>query len=312
VRQYLEGLKWDGKPRLRNWLVTYLGGSNTLYVKRVGRMFLISMVARIFKPGCQCDYMLVLEGPQGQMKTAACRVLGGEWYSENLPDITAGKDVSQHVRGKWLIEVSELSALKKGEASQLKSFITRAVERYRPTFGRVEVIQPRQCIFVGTTNEDAYLRDATGGRRFWPVITGTIKIDDLKRDRDQLFAEAVERYRQGVKWWPDKKFEQAYITSEQEQRFEGDAWEEPIREFLETQARTTILRVAIAALGYEPGKPKFVPTPAPGQPPNYQLSYGPGISKLGTADQRRIAAVMTSLGWKRGKRDMYGRWWVKR
>ncbi len=313
VRQYLESLRWDGQLRLETWLSTYLGAEDNPYTKAVGRMFLISMVARIFEPGCQCDYMLVLEGPQGQMKTAACRVLGGEWYSENLPDVTAGKDVSQHIRGKWLVEVSELSALKKGEASQLKSFITRTVERYRPSFGRCEVIQPRQCVFVGTTNEDAYLRDATGGRRFWPVISGAIKIEDLKRNRDQLLAEAVARYRQKVKWWPEKDFERKYILPEQEQRYEGDAWEEPIREFLETVTQTTILAVAINALGYEPGKPKFVPTPAPGQPPSYQPSYGPGISRLGKAEQNRIAAVMTSLGWKRGQRGAGTgtRWWVR-
>jgi predicted P-loop ATPase len=259
------------------------------------------------------------------MKTAACRVLGGEWYSENLPDVTAGKDVSQHIRGKWLVEVSELSALKKGEASQLKSFITRAVERYRPSFGRCEVVQPRQCVFVGTTNEDAYLRDATGGRRFWPVITGAIKIGDLKRDRDQLFAEAVARYRDGVNWWPEKDFERTYIIPEQERRYEGDAWEEPIREFLETvTTQTTILRVAINALGYKPvpqpqqpysGQPQ---QPQPSQPqsgqpqqPAFQSSY-PGINQLKKAEENRIAAVMTSLGWKRGKRDKYGRWWVRR
>ena len=290
VVDYLAGLRWDATKRVGSWLTSYLGASDTPYTRAVGMLFLVAMVARVFEPGSKCDYMAILEGPQGAQKSTALAILGGRWYSDSLPDLRyEAKDVAQHLRGKWLVEIAELSALDRAEASALKAFVSRSTEQYRPSYGRREVIEPRQCLFVGTTNKGVYLRDETGARRFWPVKVGAV-IDTaaLARDRDQLFAEAVHLYRQGQPWWPTPGFEAEHIRPEQDARYEEDAWEGRIGAYLAPLSQAQVIDVAKEAL--------FIDTP-----------------KIGTADQRRISAAMERLGWQRAARGSRGeRYWQPR
>jgi predicted P-loop ATPase len=287
VRDYLTSLRWDGTPRLDTWLAAYLGVDNTPYAAGIGRMFMVAMVARIVHPGCKADYMLVLEGPQGARKSTACAILGGNWFSDSLPDIRSGKDVPQHIRDKWLIEVPELSALEKSEANALKAFLTRQVEQYRPSYGRREVVEPRQCMFIGTTNKTAYLRDETGGRRFWPVKVGDIDTDALKRDRDQLFAEAVHLFQAGAAWWPDGAFEAEHIRPQQDARREPDAWESAIVDWVSVQDRVLLQDVACGALALD-------------------------LKSIGTSVHHRITAILREQGWERGPRGTGGkRWWTR-
>ena len=167
--------------------------------------------------------------------------------------------------------------------------MTRRTERYRPPYGRNEVEEPRQCCFIGTTNQDTYLKDETGGRRFWPLKVGQIDLERLKQDRDQLFAEAVVLYRAGERWWPDAEFEATHIRPAQNARYSDDPWA-PAKEAyvrrLPYPASTTLGDILTCALGFE--RPK----------------------EVGTRDQNRVKAVLTRLGWVRNehKTNGHNRW----
>jgi predicted P-loop ATPase len=289
VFDMLEALQWDGLPRLDTWLADCFGVEDTPYHRVIGRLFLIALVARIYQPGCKADYMLVIEGEQGKMKSLACETIAGEkWFSDSMPEDITSKDASVHLRGKWLIEVAEMHAFSKAEATHLKSFITRKTERYRPPYGRHEVDEPRQCLFIGTTNKEMYLKDETGGRRFWPFKAVSINLARLKSIRDNLLAEAVAAFKAGEQWWPDPKFEAEVIKPKQEARYDGDAWEEPIGQFLEGRTGTvSIMQIATGCLGYEDKNAMVAATNAT------------PINRLGTHDQHRIMKILDLLEWER-------------
>lgn len=245
VRDWLHALQWDGTPRLDGWLCAYLGATaedlaQHAYLQEVGRRWMIGAVARVFRPGCKVDATLILEGPQGCRKSTACRTLVPDeaWFADEVADLGT-KDAAQDLRGKWLLELSELSAMRRGEVERVKSFISRAVDHYRPSHGRHSRDFPRQCVFIGTTNSDAYLSDETGARRFWPVQVGAIDIPALERDRGQLWGEAVAAYRAGERWWLDRDTER-HARVEQEDRRQEDAWEAAIATWISDKAETSI------------------------------------------------------------------------
>ncbi|NEI57460.1 virulence-associated E family protein [Rhizobium leguminosarum] len=278
VRNYLDALVWDGKARVPGWMATYLGARREPYENTVGLMWLVSAVARIYQPGCQCDYLPVFEGEQGLGKSTALKILGGEWFTDAMPHDLSSKDASISLRGKWIIEIAEMASMSRADSNALKAYITRRQEDYRPPFGRYNVTEPRQSVFAGTINPtaDGYLKDSTGARRFWPVKVSRLATGALERDRDQLWAEAVHHYRSGVRWWPEADFERRVFAPEQEQRRQADAWAGPVLEYIANRSEATLVAIGEEALGLI-------------------------RSRIGKAEQGRITEILTAEGWRRGR-----------
>lgn len=209
---YLSSLVWDGTPRLETWLAAYGGVEDNSYSRTAGRKWMLSAVARAYEPGCKVDTLLVLEGPQGKGKSTMLRTLAPmqAWFSDT-PIPIGEKDSYVALRGKWIIELAELASLKKADLDRTKAFFSSPFDSYRPPYGREQVTVARTAVFAGTVNQGEYLSDVTGARRFIPVKCGTIDIQSLATDRDQLWAETVSVYKSWIKrgrpqseclWWP--------------------------------------------------------------------------------------------------------------
>jgi predicted P-loop ATPase len=234
VSNYLHGLTWDGVARIDTWLHRYCHAATTDYHAAVGARWLIGAVARIEQPGCKLDTCLVLEGGQGWGKSTAARLLAGIWFTDHLPDLSS-KDALTQLQGVWLIEIAEFHAISRAETARIKSFMSSTTDRFRPPYGRSAADHPRQCAFFGTINPTAggYLEDPTGARRFWVVeCGGPIDLDGLRRDRDQLWAEALHRYRAGERWFLDTPALQAAQAEEAEDRYAGDDREDMLLNYL--------------------------------------------------------------------------------
>lgn len=230
ITAYLESLQWDRARRLSLLLQRGFGTAATRYHVRAGRNMLLAMVARAYQPGCQVDEALVFEGPQGKFKSSALRALGGTYFKELTADPNS-KDFEHQLRGTWLGEFPELHAMRRtDDIARIKQFITNREDHYRPPYGREMRDYPRRTVLCGTTNEEHWIHDPTGGRRFIPVEVGTIDLQWLRDNRDQLFAEAVTLYKAHRKWWI---YPRAETLAQQETRAPEDPWTSNIRAYLQ-------------------------------------------------------------------------------
>jgi predicted P-loop ATPase len=282
VIDYVDYLFWDGVPRLDTWLSQYLRAEDTPLNQAVGAIVLIAAVRRIRQPGCKFDEMLVLEGAQGAGKSTAISILAvkPEWFSDNSPLGLEGRETLERVSGFWMIEICELSGFRKRDVEELKGALSRQTDRARLSYARLAVEVPRQCIFIGTTNAQAFLEDHTGNRRFWIVKVGSVDLDALLRDRDQLWAEAAQREAQGEAIrLPPSLYEAA--ASVQESYAMDDAFADQIASVvgdIEGWIMSTDVRTII-------GKP---------------------IGQFNASDERRMGEAMRRLGFTRKRRRVDG------
>ena len=247
LTDWLNSLEWDGQSRLDNWLSVYCGAKDTLFVREAGRCWLLAAVTRAFQSGTKFDHVLILEGEQGIGKSTVFTVLANGWSAEL--NTFRGKEAAERLDGVWVIEIAELAAIRKCDVETMKSFITTTHDRYRPAYGRNVVQKPRTCVFGGTTNSKDYLPDSTGNRRFWPVHCEAIDRDGLRQDRDQLWAEAIVRYRNGESFLLSDAA-RTEALKEQEERYQEDAWEESIIEYLKHRDGVTTAEILENVLEY--------------------------------------------------------------
>lgn len=209
LMKYLKNLQWDGKPRLDTWLIDYLGAEDNEYVRKVGKKILCGAISRAYEPGSKFDYMLILEGSQGIKKSTLLETLCGEWYIDtDLSSADNRKDLVDTLRSGWIVEIGDMSGFNKADIRNVKAFITRKVDMVRLPYGRRVKAFPKKCILIGThnpTGDNEYLRDDSGNRRFWPIECSKADCIGIKANRDQIFAEAIVKYKEGEKLFLDEQ-----------------------------------------------------------------------------------------------------------
>ena len=219
--------------RIDHFFSFYMGANDNEYVRAVSKNFWLSIIARIYKPGCKVDNMVILEGEQGTGKSTALSVIGGKWYVDSNINMDSN-DFYLTLQGNVIVEMGELDAFNRTkEITTIKKVVSTATDRFRAPYAKTAKDHPRQCIFVGTTNEETYLRDATGNRRFWPIKTGAIDLTTIKKDRSQLFAESYSRFTNGERWHEVPRS----AIDEQKSRREVDPWEDLISAYLMDASR---------------------------------------------------------------------------
>lgn len=275
IREWLNSLTWDGEPRCDMFPVWCLGAVDTQLTRELFRRWMISAVARVMQPGCKVDTCLILVGKQGAKKsTALAELTGRQWFSDT-PVPMGSKDAYEQLAGVWVYELAELDSVRRAEASAVKAFISAPVDKYRPSYGRNSVSFPRQCVFVGSTNEEEFLSDPTGSRRFWPLAVGMIDLDRVKAERDQLWAEAVTWWRQGEPWWLEHASE-AELSEASDRYRHSDSWDEVLSEFLVGKVQVTVAEILEEGLKIKVGDMK-------------------------RADEMRVAQFLVRIGWERSR-----------
>lgn len=277
VRDYVRSLKWDGTPRLDHWLHEYLGCAETPFVRTAARKTLIAAVARAFRPGCKVDTMLVLEGPQGLKKSSAIAALfSDQWTAESVNLFDQHNKMVMAMMGAWCVELAEFVAIQKKDQNTVKGLISMKSDRVVLSYAKIASDHPRQCVFIGTINPDAfgYLTDNTGNRRYWPVRCTKIDLNLLSANRDQIWAEAYKAFLADEPWWLSDE-EEELARDQVAKREETDIWEEVLSEKLIKQnIATTTVSGALQAIG--------VPT-----------------ERMGKVERNRVAAVLRKIGYKR-------------
>lgn len=304
IRAYLDGLKWDGNARLDTFFANYCGASPNSYSCGVARMLFISAVARVRRPGAKVDTIVVLEGAQGLGKSTMLSALAGTWFADT-PISLGDKDAYQSLRGVWVYELAELASFKGRDATRIKSFASSPSDHYRPSYEPRARSVPRQCVFVATTNETEYLSDPTGSRRFWPQRVGRIDLAAIRRDRDQLWAEADVMFKRKVPWWPDAELD-VLGGEEQSKRFEGDPWAESIAAWLANPTMKD--RDERGALFVD----RLDPTVGFTMGEILQHAVGMPIERQDKRAQARASDVLRVTGWCRGPMRREGEMRVRR
>ena len=251
IKDYFESLQWDGEPRLDCWLAKYANCSDTPYVRLIGPKFMISCVARTYEAGCKAECVLILVGEQGEKKSTLLQVLvGKDWFTDQIGFI-GNKDASIALAGKLLVEFADLDGFTGRSADELKAFFSRQSDRYRAPYGRLAEDHPRQTIFAGTTNLQTPLKDFTGNRRFWVVKVRRADILGLRENREQLWAEAVHRYKAGENWWLETDEEKTIAEKEVEEYRDIDDWEDLIGRYLTQSKRKEVKTLEILDLVFD-------------------------------------------------------------
>jgi hypothetical protein len=282
IIDYLDGLKWDGVSRINSWLTDYAGAELTDLNCAISRITLIAQVRRARQPGAKFDQIPVLEGTEGTGKSTLLAALAGSaaHFSDQTILGLSDRDQQERLRGVWVYEIADLTNVSKAEVEHVKAFASRTEDRARPAYGRTMVNLPRRCVIWATTNNHRYLRSQTGNRRFWPIETGRILLEDFKRDRDQLLAEAAVKEAEGESIvLPRELWSSA--AEEQEQRREVDPWEDALADLKGTPG------VSESGEQEERILTTDILLPVLGMPIDRQTDY----------HLKRLGSAMRQLGW---------------